>query len=141
MEFSPDDAPISEADLSFTLHLAPSSAAILFFQARKLVDAFADGDGLNIRNLFQYIKIRHSAPIGKYSPQPTKDLEDQSARAVLRLSALIGKISCIFSNGLPQFLTTKAYVTSAFHHLAALPAWRTIIVQDSQMQFEILTHF
>jgi hypothetical protein len=56
MEFSPDGAAVSKADLRFSLHLAPSSAAVLFFEPWKFPDAFADGDGLNVRNLFQYIK-------------------------------------------------------------------------------------
>lgn len=61
MEFSPDDAPVSEADFRFRLHLSPSSATVLLLQTGDLPDACADGDGLYVRNLFQDIKIGHRA--------------------------------------------------------------------------------
>jgi hypothetical protein len=63
MEFGPGDAPASEADFSFPLHLAPFSTAVLLLQPGKFADALADGDGLNVRNLFQYIKIQHKVTI------------------------------------------------------------------------------
>lgn len=59
MKLSPDDAPIPEADFRFPFHFTPSSAAILFFQAGEFADAYANGYRLNVRNLFQYIKILH----------------------------------------------------------------------------------
>jgi hypothetical protein len=40
-------------------HFKPSSAAILFFQMGEFGDVYSNGYRLNVRNLFQYIKIRH----------------------------------------------------------------------------------
>jgi hypothetical protein len=75
VEFCPDDAPVSEAYFSFPLHFAPSSAAALFFEARKFPDAFADGDDLDARNLFQYIKIRHRATTVPLFQEPRQGIE------------------------------------------------------------------
>jgi hypothetical protein len=89
MKFSPGDPPIPEAYFSFSLHLAPSAAAVLLSQTGQFADALAGGDGFDVRNLFQYIKAGHSAPARNYSPQPLEDRDGQSALAARRLSALL----------------------------------------------------
>lgn len=53
---------------------------------------------------------------------------------------LISEISCVFRNGLPQFLIFAAYVTSAFPIWPLMPARSAIILQDGEMQFKVLTH-
>jgi hypothetical protein len=60
VEFSSDDVPASEADFSFTLHFASSTAAVQFFEPRQFADAFADGDDLNVRDRIQYIRDRYN---------------------------------------------------------------------------------